>query len=370
MPSSDERAPVRSILILVIGIKLLILLFGIQMFRIELDRLPDPPGGLHVWNRWDTEHYLEIATHGYRPEGTDGRRIVFYPLYPWLVRGASVAIDDPFYAALGVSAIASIVAALLLWWLARLDMGRTAAWHAVVFCFIFPTSYFLHIGYTESLFLALALGAFLCARKRIWWAAGVLSALAALTRLNGLLLIPALALEAFEQYRTERRFDARSLWILFGGAGFAVYLGLNEMVLGDPFAFMTMQKVHWHKSLSLPWTGIEATWRSLTGGSPAEAQMVGFYELAFVVLGLVVVVWSWAQLRRSYAIWITLNWLLFTSTSFILSVPRYSLAMFPMFILFADLAEKSRLWNALITVCSLILLALFASRFAQGAWAF
>ena len=42
-----------------------------------------------------------------------------------------------------------------------------------MFLLIFPTAYFLHIGYTESLFLALVLGSFLAARTDRWWLAGL-----------------------------------------------------------------------------------------------------------------------------------------------------------------------------------------------------
>ena len=37
----------------------------------------------------------------------------------------------------------------------------------------------------------------------------------------------------------------------------------------------------------------------------------------------------------------TLNWLLINSTAFVVSVPRYCLTLFPIFILFARLAEKA-----------------------------
>jgi hypothetical protein len=43
--------------------------------------------------------------------------------------------------------------------------------------------------------------------------------------------------------------------------------------------------------------------------------------------------------------------------------------MFPIFILFALLAAN-RLWNAILTVWSLLFLAFFSSLFAWGHWAF
>jgi hypothetical protein len=74
-------------------------------------------------------------------------------------------------------------------------------------------------------------------------------------------------------------------------------------------------------------------------------------------------------LRPSYAVWIALNWLLFASLSWDISAPRYTLLMFPLFILFARLARR-RILDAAITVWSLLWLGFFVSQFVRGLWAF
>ena len=66
----------------------------------------------------------------------------------------------------------------------------------------------------------------------------------------------------------------------------------------------------------------------------------------------------------------TLNWLLITSTTFVVSVPRYCLTLFPIFIILARLAAARPLAGRIITATSLFLLALFAMKFAHGTWAF
>ena len=58
---------------------------------------------LEVWNRWDAPHYLDIARQGYVSTGEESRWIVFYPLYPWLVRAASLVLRDELLAAFFVS---------------------------------------------------------------------------------------------------------------------------------------------------------------------------------------------------------------------------------------------------------------------------
>lgn len=357
---------------LMLVVKAIVLLFGTQAYVVSKnERLGSFYEWLAIWNRWDAPHYLDIARMGYVAEGVEARWIVFYPLYPWLVRVAAVLLRDELVAAFLVSTLASLAAGLLLYRLARFDDEEATARAAAFFLFIFPTSYFLHIGYTESLFIALVAGAFIAARSRRWPLAGLLGALAATARVNGLMLVPAFAVEAWDEYRNAgRRLRASWLWCALPFAGFGLYLLINLWTHGDAFAFLRVQDEFWYKHLTWPWIGIREAWNATWSRAPSEAQMVGFQELFFVVLGLALTAWTWKELRASYAVWMTLNWLLWTSTKFILSVPRYTLVMFPAYILFARASATRPALRAAITVWSLLFLALFAARFAQGFWAF
>ncbi|MFL6333803.1 MAG: mannosyltransferase family protein [Pyrinomonadaceae bacterium] len=358
---------------LVLAVKALLLLYGVQAFAVwKNERVGSLYDWLAIWNRWDAPHYLDLARTGYVSEGVESRWIVFYPLYPWLVRVAAFVVRDELLAAFVVSGVASVAAGLLLYRLARADgEPEEVARASVFYLLIFPTAYFLHIGYTESLFLALALGAFLAARARRWQAAGLLGCFAAMARVNGLLLLPALAFEGWDEYRgAGRRARAGWLWLLLVGLGFAVYLLINWWVLGDPRAFLKVQGEHWSKSLTWPWVGISETWNAVWGRAPSDAQMVGWQEFFFVLLGLGLTAWAWLRLRASYAVWMTCNWLLWTSTKFVLSVPRYTLVLFPAYILLARLRVSRPAWGAAVAVWSLLMLALFAARFSQGYWAF
>ena len=348
---------------LILAVKVLVLGFAALGVRTMTD---DQPGFEQMWLRWDAMHYRMLAESGYASTGEQRDSIVFYPMYPWFVRAISFVARDVFISTLIASAIASIAAGLLLQRLARLDAPAPVARQAVWFLFIFPTSYFLHIGYTESLFLTFLVGCVLAARLDCWAIAGALGACACFTRVNGLILIPTLAVEALHQYRLTKRIDWRWLWIGVVGLGFLGYLALNYYVTGDPFAFQKIMEVRWYKKFTPPWRGITDVWLRIPYATLAE----GLYEFAFIVLGFLCTVWCWVRLRPSYAVWMTLNWLLITSTAFVLSVPRYLLTFFPMFILFAVLSAKRPLIGMLLTAASLLFLALFATRFAYGTWAF
>ena len=122
-------------------------------------------------------------------------------MYPWLVRAGALLFGNYHVTAILISAIASVAAGLLLQRLTRRDFGDEVARYAVWFLFIFPTSYFLHIAYTESLFLALALGCLLAARTDRWAVAGVLGAAASLTRFRRFDPYSRRCDEAWQQWR-------------------------------------------------------------------------------------------------------------------------------------------------------------------------
>jgi hypothetical protein len=351
----------------VLAVKFLLFVFGAKSYMILEDKsLQGAHAWFEIWNRWDSLHFERLAQFGY--SATDTLKAWFYPLFPWSVRLFGHLTGDYLVGAFIVSAIASIAAAVLLRKLVNLDYPAGVAQRATWFFLIFPTAYFLHIGYSESLFLALSLGSLMAARTERWWLAGVLGGLAWMTRAPGVILFPTLAVEALHQYWVARRWKWQWLWIALVPIGFGVYLMVNWQVTGDPFAFLRMRHKLFAMSTSWPWVGI----REAIGNfdrTANEAEMVGAQELYFVALSLICTIVSWIKLRPLYAMWMTGNWLLFTSVTFIASMPRYTLTLFPIFILFA-LVARNRFWNAVITVWSLLYFALFASLFVRGWWAF
>lgn len=352
------------------AIKITLILFGTTAHTILTNSdYTTLRGQLLIWNQWDASHYLDLAQFGYQARGDSRFLLVFFPLFPWTVRLVAWALGDYLVSALLVSTLASFALAALFTKLVELDAPKEVASLAVWFLFIFPTSYFLHIGYTESLFLALVVGAFLAARRERWLLAGALGALASLARLNGLILLPALAVEAAHQYHGSRRLRRDWLWLGLITLGPAIYLYVNYHVTGSPITFMTIQREHWIRQLAWPWDGLRQLAHGLTYRPPAEKQMVVLQELIFTALGAAGVIGSLVKLRPSYTVWMALNWLLFTSNSFVISVPRYTLTLFPLFILLGFIGQ-SRVAYSLVSTWSLLFLALFTSLFVQPQWAF
>ena len=343
------------------------------------------PGLLEPWDRWDAPHYTDIAVFGYMANdpgtlsapgyaqvypGDLDLYIVFFPLFPWLTAVVNAVLAAPVAAAFAVSTVASFFVAPLLYRLVSIDLGPHIGRWSAGLLLVFPTAYFLHIGYTESLFLALAFGSMWMARTGRWWIAGAAGGLAALTRINGLVLIGVLAVEAWLQWRRDGRL--RISWLATGGVavGFGVYLWLNWSVYGDPVAFSEIQRTHWFKDLSPPWEGISGMF-GWTGNADADnAFMLGWMELLFTGIGLAATVATAIWLRPSWAVWMAGNWLLIVSTGFVMSVPRYSLVLFGIVVWAAVIAQRWRVAGWVIAAASVTAMAYFAWRFGAGQWAF
>jgi hypothetical protein len=355
---------------MILAIKGLFYLYGTQAYQVLTNSsIGSFKGWLELWSRWDAIHYVSLAENGYQATGEARFLIIFYPLFPWLIRIAALIFRNYIISALIVVTIASVAAGLLLKRLVKLDYGDEVAERAVWFMFIFPGSAALHLPFTESVLLALAIGSFLAARTDRWPAAGLLGALACLSRINGLVLIPALAVEAGHQFWTTRRWRWQWLWIGFIGFGIVAYLLLNYGVHGNPFIFMTYRREHWFQIVSWPWIGVREKILMAWHGTGEGGAITGMQDFLFLILGFAATIWSFIKLRPSYAVWMACNWLLFTSTTFIIGVTRFTLIMFPLFILFS-LLSKRRSWRRIITVWSLLFLALFTGLYVEGHWIF
>jgi hypothetical protein len=323
-------------------------------------------GWLGIWNRWDAPHLLEIARFGYGPPA-DPARIVLFPLYPFLIRvvGLVMPLLD---AAMLISLVATVAAALGLQRLVRFDGPEPLARWSVAAMLVFPTAYAFVAPYTEALFLALAVWAFVAVRRDNMAAAGVLGALAAATRIQGLFLLPALALEYL---MVRRRLDLDILWIALAGSGLGVYLALNQATFGDSLYFVSIQESTFVVHNQLPWLTLEQLWSGLTTGAPGESW-VTLYLAPLASMALLAIVTAWALVskhsRPSYALYTAISLVAFASLSWPISVPRYVLGVFPVFIALGSL-YRSAVGQA-VAMGSIMLMGMFATLFVMGHWAF
>lgn len=340
-----------------------------------------------VWARWDSVWFLRIAEHGY--DAASGVAAAFYPLYPALLAGAGRAFGGHYVlAGILISLAACLAAFLLLHRLAEDRLGAEGARRAVLYLAVFPMSLFLQAVYSEALYLALALAAFLLAERGRWLGAGAVTGLAVLTRVSGVALLPALALLAWR--RPERRRALASLAVapvLF--ALYPLFLWLEE---GDALAFARAQGF-WNRHLSAAgplggmWDGLRAGWagiQQLVTGShtrfywepvsdadPMRVAAVNLETLAFLCLFVALTVVAWRRFGAPYGVFCAISLAIPLSVPSerwpLLSMPRFGLAVFPFFLALAAIGARPRAHTAILAVSS-IMLGVAVTQWALWQW--
>lgn len=354
---------------------------------------------LGIWTHWDGEWYLQIAQHGYK--ATDGT-VAFFPLYPSLVTIVAFPLAGNYMlAGIIVAGIATLACFLLFYELCLREWDSNVATKAALYLAVFPVSFFLVADYSESLFLALTLGAFLAARfKRNWWLAALLAALATLTRSLGFLLIIPLAwewwrngyqpkqtlqsLKAQIQNVWKRKDKFTILWLvlpLIVLVGWVIY---NGTILGDPLSFYNIQSIGiWDRHGSLPWQTVWNAANDFWNGWTITPNVVGrndnpnLWEYSFFAFAIIFfLVGLWLVWRKQFPF---SYWLFFAvglifplnspaSKEPLLSFPRFVLVLFPLYIILALLARRWQWLHYLYLYTALLLLGLFFARFANWYW--
>lgn len=345
--------------VLIITLVSRIVLFTYPLFFIPLNG----DNFWNLWNRWDANHYLDIAKSGYQTNGTEALFIVFYPLYPLVVKIVSLIFNDFVLSGILVSLVFCFAAAILLYELTLLDFKRSVAVKAVWFLNIYPTTYFLNSPYTESLFLTVSLATLYFFRQEKFFKTGIFGALSTATRINGLLLLPILLMESLNLKNKLKSF----ITFLITPLGFIFYLGINWFYFSNPFHFLTPLQENWFKKSQWPWVSIGNTINLIPDISHPEFY-IHFSEFIFIIFTLIIGIITFLFIRKSYGIYILINFLLITSTEFILSTPRYSLILFPIYITLATIRNKFLLLT--VSVISLGSLFIFNHFYVTGKWAF
>ena len=317
---------------------------------------------LAVWGRWDAVHYLDIATKGY--QGTD---MAFFPLYPFLIRVVGALAGNHLVAGLLVSNASFFFGLLFLYKLLEHEYDRGVARRAIFYVSVFPSAVFFSAVYTESLFFMLTVASFYYMRSHRWWLAGAIGFFAALTRVEGVLLVVPFAIEWYLQYRPA---PWRGALNLLAAAlipfGLSVYMAYLWVLRADPLYFSHVQ-VHWNRHLAFPWVSFINAFHKIAHAASGQVLANEALEIAFTVLMIAVLVGGWKQLRPSYIAYLALSILVPMSTSSLMSMPRFALVLFPMFAILARWGERP--WvNNLILAFSLPLLGLFTVLFADWYW--
>ena len=216
-------------------------------------RNPNLTGGdgapiLRSLTSWDGWFLLGIVRDGYHAAAVTGtyHDYAFLPLYPAIVR----ILSAPWPAFAGLVAVvvsnaAFLVALGLFVSLGEAVVGRGRARVGALYLAVFPFSAVFSMSYTESLFLMFALGAFLAAERDRRALAGILFALACLTRLQGVVMLVPLGLILLSRDGWRPRLS--QAWLALGPLASGAFLAFVATLTGRTSGYLDAQ-VGWGRT--------------------------------------------------------------------------------------------------------------------------
>ena len=288
------------------------------------------PHGLHyallgIWERFDTLWFLRIAEQGYdRPMA-----VIYYPLYPAAIRLVSGLIP-----AMAAALLVSTLAAFLFFWgLLRLAGGalsEVGKLRTLLLVCVWPTSFVLFAGYSESLTLTLVVWAVIFGREARWEAATACGLLAGSARPSGVLVFIPLAVMAL------RSRQARSLVVALTPLGLLGYWGWLRW--SGRISVVEAYRLYQGMTMVPPWKGL---------GEALRLIVTEHDTLLAIKLGLVIMV-AVSSLRRqvriedkAFALAVILQMLMYTGRP-LLGAVRYVLMLYPVFLVWGAYAQR---WN-------------------------
>lgn len=265
---------------------------------------------LDGWARWDAAHYVALARFGYSEANPsiDGG-FGFFPLFSLLMRAlvevAFFPVTDGALAIAGIivanAAFLAAVALVARWSAAA--FGDAAARTTVVLLCCSPFAFFFSAAYSESLFLLLAVGALMLARRERWVLAALVAGLASATRLVGIALLPAILLLAIR-----RRASLRDMLAIaaIGGHGLIAFSLYQVWRAGSPTAYFAAQANWggWHEHVRVWAERFAGDPRGALAGDPRN--LIILLNLAMLVLALALLPRVWRRLDPATALFTTL----------------------------------------------------------------
>ena len=372
------------------------------------------PGFGQQWAHWDAVLLARIARFGYRgnpAQPQDKGLPAFFPGEPLLLRLVHAVVPDWTVAGVVLSFLAGAVAVVALARLAGRGQdfqqngaggaatadaaaqaggvaaraGRYAVWGLL----LAPPAVFLFAGYTEPVFLAFAIPAWLLALRRQWSGAALAAAGASVVRINGLFLAVALVVEFLVARRGQavpKRSEAlpdtdgapaaaapetrwRSAgWLVLPFVPVVLYAVYQWGRTGDILAWQHAQQDGWQRHLVSPVSSFITTWNAAFHTSDVFTWAFRA-ELAGAAAGVALALWLAWRRRWGELTYVGLAVVALLSSTYYLSVPREALLWWPLWTGLGRTAARRPLVFVVYAMLAAPLMAAYVVTFTRGAWA-
>lgn len=325
--------------------------------------------------RWDSGWYMIVVNEHY---AINAASAAFYPLFPLLVSIVSIVT----FHIIPYSLIGLVINTVCLWLaiaallkIAREFIPSKYRYLPVVFFLAAPAAFFMHLFYSEALFIAIGFWAYLFALKRQWLWVGVLLAFLTAARLPAILFVALCGLEYLRSYdwNIKKALNKNLAYLLLTPLGF-VFFGLYlYIVRGDFFAMFAAYHAtnDWSYQVFNPnflyTIGSETYGTALTLFGHKFFPNGALINHAIPLFSLVLLLGCslYTIIIRKGAgiplgIFGILSVILFTLNSNVTSVHRYTLPCIVIYIALADIYVKYPRWRWAVIVFVCICVALQA----------
>lgn len=356
-------------------IQFLIILFFSIFFIININT---NDGALaSILSNWDAKIYLNLAENWYQNTGDELNFIVFFPLYPFLIKVLTLLSRSELVSGLIISSSAAIASYYFLFKLLELKKYSLSAIKKISVLILFsPISVYFMLVYTESLFLLITVLFFYFLEKKDLNKAAIFGFLASTTKLVGItLVIPLLWHLIFS--KSKKNYLDIFIQSAKPFLGFGWYLAINQLYFGNPFQFLSIQKQNWYKQAINPVMNYLSIVKELT--LPQNFDAITFFidRLSIIIFPILILIYFIYKFRSrkskiplSWLLWSLAQWLVVCTQSYVLSSTRYLLVIFSIYLVIFELTKKSKFAYTLITTLFIVVSLIAYYNITRGGFAF
>jgi Gpi18-like mannosyltransferase len=304
---------------------------------------------------WDGQHFLQIAEKGYLLP----YQLAFFPLYPILIKIFSSILQlSLLTTGVLLNWILIPLAFVFLYHLLMLSYSKKDTVWIMAMMLCFPLSFFYLALYSETLFFCLSVMALFFYQKKKYWLSIIFLIMLTATRMVGIALVGAILIDLYFRKKPLDKF-----LLSFTGVGlFALYGYFKTGIL---FSIIYAES-HWERLITLPGFAIYNSLSVIFREGISFKNYALVIDLVLVLLVLIILFRSYRVIPRLYFYYALFSLLIPLSTSTFLSLPRFILVIFPLFIAFY--IQSNTMVRVIYCLTGFCLTILMFNKFLQGGW--
>ena len=331
--------------------------FYVEQFRSAYAHWPetDTPTLASRFGTWDSAHYLKLSQSGYQAGSSS---CAFYPLWPALIRQTGLlAGGQPLLASLVVANGLSVVAFWLFFGLVKRNWGEAIGQDALILLLAFPGALFFSFPYTEPLYAVLVLLCFWGLELRQYRWSAATSFLLPLARPVGLFIALPLAWHLWARRRAAaenprcapeesppanpRLSNWYWLLLLCPLLGYAAYFGIMYLCTGNAVEGFAAQKAYPNSPSIKNMFNFGGFFHSLANVATLDGMTDSALDRIFFLFFLVLLPLIY-RLDKTWFWYVLPAGLVPAGTSWFMSYRRYTVVLFPVFIVLAQLLARTQ----------------------------